>query len=96
VLRDEASLAAASGAIGSLARRMSLGEVEPGRRAWEATNLLTVAAGVVLAASARTESRGCHRRNDHPEPRIDWVRHLEVTLDAGGVVSVADEPRPAT
>ncbi len=95
VLRSESSLAAASGAIGSLARGMEAGALEPGRRAWEATNLLTVAAGIVVAASARTESRGCHRRTDHPEPRAEWVRHLEVTLDAVGVVAVADE-QPST
>ena len=33
-------------------------------RRWEATNLLTVAQAVVAAATARTESRGCHRRTD--------------------------------
>ncbi len=40
----------------------------PSRRSWEGTNLLTVAAAVVAAAQARTESRGCHRRTDIPIP----------------------------
>lgn len=66
--------------------------VEPSRRTWEATNMLTVATAVVAAASARTESRGCHRRSDHPTSRPEWLRHLDVTLDATGTVSVEDRP----
>ena len=41
----------------------------PSRRSWEGTNVLTVAAAVVAAAQARTESRGCHRRTDYPDAR---------------------------
>jgi L-aspartate oxidase len=76
----EAALAVLSGlCVGASA------EVEPSRRAFEATNLLTVALGVVASAAARTESRGCHRRTDHPEPSDDWRRHLRVTLGVDGV-----------
>ena len=64
--------------------------VEPSRRTWEATNILTVATAMVAAASARTESRGCHRHSDHPTPRPEWVRHLDVTLDATGTITVED------
>jgi L-aspartate oxidase len=53
------------------------------RKAFEATNMLTVASAVVAAAQARTESRGCHRRVDHPEQEESWLRHLEVTLRNG-------------
>ncbi|MFK8025550.1 MAG: L-aspartate oxidase [Ilumatobacter sp.] len=87
VMRHEAQLAMAVGAIGSLARTMS-SEVTANRDSWEATNLLTVASGVASAALARTESRGCHRRGDHPDRDDAWVRHLEVTLDAVGSVTV--------
>jgi len=66
--------------------------VEPSRRTWEATNILTVATAMVAAAIVRTESRGCHRRSDHPEPRPEWLRHLDVTLDATGTISVEDRP----
>jgi len=103
VVRDELSLTSAAGALGSIARGMrsaTRGDdrfpheapvpVEPSRRSWEATNILTVATAMVAAASARTESRGCHRRSDHPEPRPEWLRHLDVTLDSSGAVSVED------
>ena len=66
--------------------------IEASRESWEATNLLTVASGVVSAALARTESRGCHRRADHPDTDPSWVRHLDVVLDAVGAVDVRPEP----
>ena len=38
----------------------------------EATNISTVAGRVVAAARERIESRGSHRRLDHPEPVEQW------------------------
>jgi L-aspartate oxidase len=104
VVRDALSLASAAGALGAIshstrsAKRTAAdasgvdvpARVEPSRRSWEATNILTVATAMVAAASARTESRGCHRRSDFPEPRPEWVRHLDVTLDVAGTVHVKD------
>ena len=101
VLRDEMSLASATGALGSIAHGMRsakrTGEIddqaiEPSRRTWEGTNILTVASAIVAAARTRHESRGCHRRSDYPEPRDVWLRHLDVTLDASGALDVADRP----
>lgn len=92
VLRDASSLAAAAGALGALARTMSI-DVAPTRRAWEGTNLLTLATGIVAAAQERTESRGCHRRTDHPEPRDVWLTHLDVAVDATGTLDVTGTPR---
>ena len=91
VVRDASSLAAAAGALGAIARDLPA-EVPPSRRSWEGTNLLTVAAAVVAAAQARTESRGCHRRTDYPDARPDWLTHLDVTLDAVGALDVAGGP----
>jgi L-aspartate oxidase len=99
VLRDEMSLASATGALGSIARGMRSAKrtgdvddlpIEPSRRTWEGTNILTVATAVVAAARTRHESRGCHRRSDYPEPRAEWLRHLDVTLDATGALIVGD------
>jgi L-aspartate oxidase len=64
VLRTEASLAAAGAAAG--AAGASVTGVD-GLAAAEVRNLATVAAAVVAAATARTESRGCHWRADFPE-----------------------------
>ena len=104
VVRDALSLSSAAGALGAIGRGMSRADasdagatdagetsrVEPSRRSWEATNMLTVASAMVAAASARTESRGCHRRSDHPTSRPEWVRHLDVGLDVVGSISLED------
>ncbi len=66
VVRNASGLAMATGALGALSRSMSA-DVAASRDSWEATNLLTIASAVVSAALARTESRGCHRRADHPD-----------------------------
>ena len=58
------------------------------RVAWESTNLLTVASAVVLAAATRSESRGCHRRTDHPRARRRWLRHLDVRASIDGRLEV--------
>ncbi|MGH9134615.1 MAG: FAD-binding protein, partial [Ilumatobacteraceae bacterium] len=94
VLRDAGSLATASGALGAIGRGLGDG-VAPSRRAWEATNVLTVAGAVVAAATARTESRGCHRRTDHPESRDVWLTHLDIGLDANGGLRVDGVPPSA-
>jgi L-aspartate oxidase len=94
VIRDAGSLAAATGALGAIARDLP-SNTPPSSRSWEGTNVLTVAAAVVAAAQERTESRGCHRRTDFPVPDDRWLTHLDVTLDAvglevtGGPVGVA-------
>jgi L-aspartate oxidase len=39
---------------------------------------------VLAAAAARTESRGCHLRTDHPRPAKRWRRSIAVVLDDDG------------
>jgi L-aspartate oxidase len=80
VLRSADSLAAAAteltrvGAVRGAARTAS----------WEATNLLTVAATLVAAAYARQETRGCHWREDFPEPSDAWLGHILGCIAADG------------
>jgi L-aspartate oxidase len=86
--RDRAGLTVArSGIAQSITRR-----TQPTRASHEAA-FLTLAAEVVLAAAtARTESRGCHVRTDHPK-RDDagWCRSLLVRLGASGTPEVVEE-----
>lgn len=82
VLRTPEGMKQAQSILDTLAANVSP-RVVATRKAFEATNMLTVASAVVAAAQARTESRGCHRRVDHPEQEESWLRHLEVTLRNG-------------
>lgn len=93
VMRSPAGLRTAADAVDGIALGLSADTV-PSRDAWEATNMVTVGAALVAAASARLESRGCHRRTDHPAPRPEWARHLDVRLGPAGIV-VGDAPRVA-
>ena len=91
VMRQPEGLDAARQALAEVAADVDRGVI-PNRDAWESTNLLTVAVAVVEAAATRTESRGCHRRTDWPEPRDIWLTHLNVTLDAAGAALVSGVP----
>lgn len=93
VMRTPEGLAEARATVDGLTGDLSA-VTPPCQDAWEATNLLTVAAALVAAASAREESRGCHRRTDWTDPRPEWAHHLDVRLTGDGLV-VADS-RPAT
>ncbi|MDP9452931.1 MAG: FAD-binding protein [Actinomycetota bacterium] len=65
VVRDAASLASVTAALRALVLHGdALGDDRSG---WEVRNLLAVGTALVEAARARTESRGCHGRSDHPE-----------------------------
>ncbi|MQA94455.1 MAG: L-aspartate oxidase [Streptosporangiales bacterium] len=71
VLRGERSLVRAEEELAALrARPATRG---PGVRAWEDTNLLTVATALTAAALRRRETRGTHWREDHPG--TDDVHH---------------------
>ncbi|MFC4605402.1 L-aspartate oxidase [Rhodococcus kronopolitis] len=52
--------------------------------------LTETATALVLAASARTESRGCHTRSDHPERTEAWRRSIEVRRGASGALEIPD------
>lgn len=63
VLRSAAGLAEARGTLAGLGARPGT----PSLDAWQASNLLTVASALAAAALARTETRGAHWREDHPD-----------------------------
>ncbi len=67
VLRSAASLAETASVL------ESLGDVSADT---ELANLATVAQGLVLAATAREETRGCHGRTDFPGPRPELAHRL--------------------
>ncbi len=53
-----------------------------GPEAWVATNLVSVAAAVVAAASLREETRGSHWRDDYPQACAAWALHLDISARA--------------
>jgi L-aspartate oxidase len=59
--------------------------------------VLTVVAGAVLAAAqARTETRGCHVRADHPDTDDrTWRRGIAIRLDERSRPVVVEPARPA-
>jgi L-aspartate oxidase len=94
VLRTPHGLRSALGQLAALGEATTT-EVTGSRRAWEATNMLTVAGAVVTAARTRTESRGCHRRTDWTEPREIWLTHLTLSIDPNGDLVVDGVPEGA-
>ncbi|MFE4459848.1 FAD-binding protein [Nocardia tengchongensis] len=70
---------------------LALGGKGPDRlRARQAAALLAVARWTKYSALARTETRGMHRRTDHPGAGSDW----RVRLLSGGLESVWVRPQP--
>jgi L-aspartate oxidase len=51
---------------------------------FETENLLELAVGIALLASAREESRGAHFRSDSPETRPGWRRHQLISRGRDG------------
>ncbi len=86
VLRTDAGL---RGAAKQLAELSSGDLGRPETTDWEATNLLTVAAALTLAAHVREETRGSHWREDFPVRDDDsWSVHLDVTRGEDGGLTV--------
>jgi L-aspartate oxidase len=90
VLRDAKGLHAAADGLAALAARDG---GTPGTEAWETTNLLTVAAALVQAATLREETRGAHWRDDFPDrDDAQWRGHLDTTLAPDGSLLTDFDP----
>ncbi len=83
VLRSAASLAETAAGLTALGRQRASARTG----SWEAANLVTVASALVAAAALRTETRGCHWREDFPDADPGWLGHLMAGIGADGVVA---------
>jgi len=77
VARDARSLAEADHHLTAAAEALDPADLS--RQAHETRNLLAVGAAVVLAATAREETRGCHTRTDFPGTRADLAHRLAIS-----------------
>ncbi len=75
VLRDDAGLRRAAEVLADVGTDAG---GQPGLGAYELANLHAIATAIVVAARTRTESRGGHRRSDHPDADPAWLRHLSM------------------
>lgn len=100
VARTEAGLAAAREGIRGLQQRHAALRVNNKSRVYnyaltshlELGHLLKLAEATALAASGRTESRGAHRRSDHPErDDANWKAHT-VVRDQDGSPTLDTRP----
>ena len=81
--RDGATLAAAAAGFAAMRRAPFAPGADP-RTAAEVVNLALVGELVAVAALARTESRGAHRREDHPWRDARWRRRIFVAWSPQG------------
>jgi L-aspartate oxidase len=81
VIRGAASLTETAE---TLAKLGTITSTDPRPVNWEATNLHTVAAALVAAATRRRETRGCHWREDFPDASGDWRGHLLAAIGPSG------------
>jgi L-aspartate oxidase len=92
VLRSADSLAMTWKSLDALSERST---AQAGPESWETTNLVTIASALVAAAEPRTETRGCHWRDDYPErDDVHWRVRVVSRLDGGGRLTTAREEVP--
>jgi len=92
IIRSEVSLAAASAGIDAIEQRLrevGVGTQRAGnvrlQERLDVENLIAVARMIGHAAGLRTESRGSHYREDHPQTLDRFLVNIVVRRGAGGV-----------
>ena len=81
IVRSESSLKETLWALDKLARATTIfANVD----AWETTNLYFLANAIARSALERTESRGSHWREDHPETSREWEKRIHQSIDGNG------------
>ena len=98
VLRGDESLRTQLDELQALSDLLRGAEPSTAAERWamvETTNLHTVSTLTATAARHRTESRGCHRRFDHPDPRPEWRRHQLLGCRDGEIRPVGLDRRVA-
>lgn len=83
IVRTEAGLDQAMMQVGILQRLLDceMHDVD----GFELQNMVTVARLIIEAARLRTESRGVHFREDHPQTDAGWLRHIVIRRTAQGL-----------
>lgn len=81
-------MAEAAEALQGLAKSVGLGPIS--RAQQEFDNLHVQAEALLLLASSREESRGCHSRTDFPEAADDW-RVRQVLMPSPDTSHESDE-----
>jgi L-aspartate oxidase len=95
VLRSARSLARAAADLDALPSAAPEKAAEPGVETWETANLHLVARSLVAAAQRRTETRGCHWREDHAyRDDTAWRRHIVVRLNPDRTLAVRTTDTP--
>jgi L-aspartate oxidase len=88
VVRDAGSLTRTAQALDEFGRTRQAARID----SWEATNLVTVASALLIAAIQREETRGCHWREDFPNARDEWLGHVVSSIDPAGVLTGVWDP----
>ena len=102
IIRRAEELETAAGEIEALARRAAKTAVRGNREynpgwhtALDLHNLLTVSEMIARSALARSESRGAHTRDDHPDQDPEWgTVNLVIRKARDGSMDIRREPIP--
>jgi succinate dehydrogenase / fumarate reductase flavoprotein subunit len=102
IVRSEEDLKNALDRVAALRQRAANAKVggniqyNPGwHLALDLKNMLDISEAVTRAALERTESRGAHTREDHPNTESEWGKvNVIVRQTPGGEIQVAREPLP--